>query len=101
MNDMTIVKTTVNVSLTDALKELAKRQAEEKHFSTMSEYITHLIQDDIDKSSVNQLNENPGSSLNGSTQANNKSGPSNVSGSEVHAQSRKEIIQVITEQFKK
>jgi len=101
MNDMTIVKTTVNVSLTDALKELAKRQVEEKHFSTMSEYITHLIQDDIDKSSVNQLTENPGSNLNRSTQANNKSGPSNFSGSEVHAQSRKEIIQVITEQFKK
>ena len=44
-----MAKTTINVSVSDSLKELARQQVEKKHFSTMSDYIQHLIRADVDR----------------------------------------------------
>lgn len=44
-----MAKTTINVSVSDSLKELARQQVERNHFSTMSDYIQHLIRTDIDR----------------------------------------------------
>lgn len=42
-------KTTMNVSISDSLKDLAQQQVQKNHFSTMSDYIQHLIRSDVDR----------------------------------------------------
>lgn len=96
-----MTETTLNLSIDNELKELAQKQSEEKHFSTMSDYITHLIRNDVEKSSTPQVIENQGSDVDQSTHAGIKSGPSDLKGSEIHAQSREKIRQVITKQREK
>lgn len=41
-------KTTMNLSVAPALKDLAQQQVEKNHFSTMSDYIQHLIRSDVE-----------------------------------------------------
>lgn len=40
------VKTTINLSLPTSLKEKARTQARTRNFSTMSDYLQHLIRED-------------------------------------------------------
>lgn len=42
-------KTTMNLSIVSDLKDLAQQQVEKNHFSTMSDYIQHLIRSDVDR----------------------------------------------------
>lgn len=41
--------TTMNLSLPESLKEIAKSQAKRNHFSTTSDYIQHLIRQDLER----------------------------------------------------
>lgn len=49
MGTMDMAKTTMNVSISDSLKDLAQQQVYKNHYSTMSDYIQHLIRADVEK----------------------------------------------------
>ena len=89
-----MAKTTMNVSITHGLKELAQRQVEAGHFSTMSDYITHLIRNDVEKEKVRHLFDEQGFDLDQFIQAGIDSGPSKLSGPEIHEKARKRISKI-------
>jgi len=80
-------KTTMNVSIADGLKELAQKQAEERHFSTMSDYIAYLIRSDVERATDRQVVEDQIC----------ESHPAQRNGSEIHAEMREEIKRAVSE----
>ena len=90
-----MAKTTMNVSITDKLKELAQQQAEARHFSTMSDYINHLIRSDVEKDSIRDMFENRGVDFDQFIQAGIDSGPAKLSGPEIHRESKKRIQKTV------
>ena len=87
-----MAKTTMNVSITDSLKDLAQQQAEKNHFSTLSDYIQHLIRSDVEREK-NQEN------FEAFIRAGLESGVSPLSDAEIFAQAREVIAK--TEKRKK
>ena len=43
------VTTSLNISLSDELKEKANEQVTRRHFSNASDYVRHLIREDVEK----------------------------------------------------
>ena len=89
-----MAKTTMNVSITDGLKELAQKQAELRHFSTMSDYINHLIRSDVEENSMRELFKSQNVDLDQFIQAGINSGPAELSGSEIHKEAKKRIQKI-------
>ena len=96
-----MAKTTMNVSITDGLKEMAQRQVEVGHYSTMSDYITHLIRADVEKISIRSLFEDHGTDFDSYIKAGIDSGISEKSGTEIHEEARQRIKSAATKNMKK
>ena len=82
-----MAKTTMNVSISDGLKELAQQQVEARHFSTMSDYIQDLIRNDIERQKAKEQ-------FDAYIQAGVDSGISELSGAEIFAEAKRRIEDV-------
>lgn len=88
-----MAKTTMNVSIPDSLKDLALLQAEKNHFSTLSDYIQHLIRSDVER----QKNQEHFEAF---IRAGVESGASPLSGAEIFSQARELIAKAETQKQK-
>lgn len=91
---MQMAKTTINVSVSDSLKELARQQVEKKHFSTMSDYIQHLIRTDVDRQKAQEQ-------FDAYIKAGIDSGISELSAAEIFAKAKKRIDEIASDNKKK
>jgi Arc/MetJ-type ribon-helix-helix transcriptional regulator len=96
-----MAKTTINVSISEGLKELAQRQVEINHFSTMSDYITYLIRTDAEKTSIRSAFQAQGIDFDQFIQAGIDSGISELSGHNIHEEARQRIAAAATAKKKK
>ena len=82
-----MAKTTMNVSISDSLKDKAQLQVQKNDFSTMSDYIQHLIRTDVERQKAREQ-------FDAYIQAGVDSGISPLSGAEIFAELRQKIADV-------